>query len=65
MYRLKLWNTQDEDKWSAEVYEYLGDRLAIWHLWHWLTNNLGRKHVAVYNLDGVKQKPENGLKGLA
>lgn len=65
MYRLTLWNTQDEDKWPAEVYTYLGDRLAIWQLWYWFTNNLRRTHVEVYNLDGVKQKPEKGLQGLS
>jgi hypothetical protein len=65
-FRLTWHDTRHDNKYEADTeyrYEYLGGREAIWRLWYEL-DRLGNKHLAVYSLDGTKQRPERGLGGL-
>ena len=63
-FHLVFYNTKSTDKHSAERrHEYLGNREAIWTLWHTLTT-AGNRHVEVFNLAGEKQCSENGAMAL-
>jgi hypothetical protein len=64
-FRLTFYKTLSDNKFDSDNrFEYLGDAESIWNLWFLLTKTLNYKHVEVFSLDGVKQKPENGGPGL-
>lgn len=61
-FRLLWHETTSNDKHDAKRrYEYLGDKASIWKLWFILTRIQLEKHVEIYSLDGIKQKPELGV----
>lgn len=65
LFRLVLRDTEDDDKYLAiDRYEFLGNRDSIWFLWFNLTKILKKKHVEVFNLEGLKVEPEKGSAGL-
>jgi len=66
-FQLHLYDTNAVDKYMAETYQrhvIYGDAEAIWKIWYYLTQSLGKKHVEIFDLMGNKQKPEEGLNGL-
>lgn len=64
-FRLVLYKTKEENKYEAEErFEYLGNRESIWYLWYAYIKEMGYPHVEVYSLNGIKQKPEDGISGL-
>lgn len=64
LFRLVLYDTDNENKFEAVGrYEYLGNRESIFNLWFYL-QMLEKKHVEIYNMNGVLQNPEKGLCGL-
>lgn len=68
LFRLLLYNTEEDDKYLADTedrYEFLGNLRSIWFLWHTFKVQQKKKHVEVFNLDGVKQQPEKGYAGMA
>lgn len=64
-FRLVWFDTNSDNRFDAERrYEFFGEKQSIWTLWFLLTNDKKAKHVRVYSLDGVLQKPEFGINGL-
>ncbi|MDO9179122.1 MAG: hypothetical protein Q7U16_12525 [Agitococcus sp.] len=65
LFRLVHYETKSDDKFDAQNrYEYLADKDAIWTLWYTFTEQLKYKHVEVFSLDGTKQDPGNGSRGM-
>lgn len=44
------------------AFEYIGDRESIFALWLALKDSW--RHVVIYDLEGSKQRPEEGINGL-
>lgn len=64
LFRVVWFDTQDDNKWSTDtehIFECIADRNSAWKLWFTLSKKLEAKHVAVFNMDGVKCEPEKGL----
>lgn len=61
LYRLVLNESRNP---MQSKYEYLGEKMDIWHLWYTLTKTLDKPNIEIFDLCGVKQEPEIGIKGL-
>lgn len=67
-FRLVFHDTIQPNKYAADsqdTYELIGDKLAVFVIYHYLVNVLKKKHVCIYNVIGQLQKPELGIQGLS
>lgn len=67
LFQLKYYNTDSDNKYKSDYeqrFSYLADKQSIFQLYFILKYELKKKHVEVYSMNGIKQKPEDGYDGL-
>lgn len=64
LYRVIVYTSNTDNKYSGELFEYLSTKEAAWQLWYEMTTKLGYKFVEVKRLNGSDCHPEKGWEGM-